>query len=156
MITIARRFLGRPAADRRLLMEALALHVCVALLLRVVRFGTLTRWLGAGVHRAEPEGPSSDAASRRVVWAVRQVSAACPLGRTCLTEALTADALLRRAGCVATLRYGVAMDETGGDRVAAHAWLERDGDVLMGASPRSLRDYVPLERAANAVEMKTA
>lgn len=159
MITIARRFLGRPAADRRLLMEALALHVCVAVLLRTVRFGTLTKWLGAGVHRPELERPSADAAIGRIVWAVRQATAAFPLGRTCLTEALTAEVLLRRAGCAATLRYGVATDGAGRDRVAAHAWLERHGDVLIGGSPRgpvSQGNYVPLERGANVAEMETA
>ena len=156
MITIARRFLKRPAAERRLLLEALALHLCVAALLRVVRFGTLTRWLRARVHRPEAEGPSAEAAGRRVVWAVRQATAACPLGRTCLTEALTAGALLRRAGCLASLRYGVAFDSSGRDLLTAHAWLERHGRVLIGGSPRAPIDYVPLEQAVNEVEMKTA
>jgi hypothetical protein len=143
-MSLARRFLRRPAADRWLLVRALVLHACVATLLRIVRFGRLSEWLrhGDGHPSASDEQPDS-AAIDRIVWAVRQAASVVPWGRTCLTEALTAAALLRRAGCVTTLRYGVVTDSE--HRVAAHAWLERDGIVILG---RSALPYAPLESAA--------
>ena len=132
MISIARKFFRRPAADRRLLAQALVLHVCVAVLLRVVRFGTLTTWLDA-VRSSESRDVGAPDAARRIAWAVRQTSRFLPWGRTCLTEALTGALLLRRAGVAATLQFGVARD---GERsLVAHAWLDREGTVIVG-SPR--------------------
>jgi hypothetical protein len=141
-MTLAGRFLRRPAADRWLLLRALALHTCVASLLRIVRFGTLSDWLRRyGSHRPA-NGPLDSAAIDRIVWAVQQAASAGPY-RTCLTEALTAEALLRRAGCDTTLRYGVAAE--GEKRLAAHAWLEHNGvDIIGGPS----RFHEPLHPAA--------
>lgn len=145
-MSLVRRFLQRPAADRWLLMRALILHACVVILLRVVRFGRLSEWLRRFLPDAErpaEAGRYVDLEIDRIVSAVRQAASVLPCGNTCLTEALTAAALLRRAGCVATLRYGVVTD--GEHRVAAHAWLERDGMVIIG---RSALSYQPLESAA--------
>jgi hypothetical protein len=139
-MTRARRFLRRTAADRRLLVRALVLHACVASLLRIVRLGTLSDWLHRyGNRRSASSHPLDSAAINRIVWAVRQAAAAAPLGRTCLTEALTAAVMLQRAGCDATLRYGVTAEE--GNRLAAHAWLEHDGVEIIGGSSRF---YEPL------------
>ncbi len=130
----ARRFLARTAADRRLLLRALAVHTCVASLLRLVHFRTLNNWLRRyGDHR-RADGHSQDpAAIGRIVWAVRQAASAAPWGRTCLTEALTAEAMLRRAGYDPTLHYGVATERA--DGFAAHAWLEHDGVEILGGRP---------------------
>lgn len=146
MIPLARKFLRRPAADRWLLVRALVLHACVASLLRVVRFSTLRRWLdGVGAEGAVQERRLDSFTIERTTWAVRQAAAAVPWGRTCLTEALTAAALLRRAGCDARLQYGVA---PGGDQIlAAHAWLESRGVVVMGGSARA---YAPLGHAGRS------
>jgi hypothetical protein len=135
MIRLARGFLRRPASDRWLLVRALALHACVASLLRVVRFGRLSRWLGgASLQAVDEDRPLDSAATERIVWAVRQATAVAPWGRTCLTEALTAVVLLRRSGCRgAELRYGVA---PGGSGFVAHAWLEYRGAVILGTSVR--------------------
>jgi hypothetical protein len=46
---------------------------------------------------------------------------------------LTAEAMLRRAGCETTLRYGVAAVEK---RLAAHAWLEHNGVEIIGGPSR--------------------
>ena len=68
MIALARKFMRRPAADRRLLVRAVALHAGVAALVRVVRFGRINRWLNA----RQGVTPAPDRASiERVVWAVR-------------------------------------------------------------------------------------
>jgi hypothetical protein len=134
-MTLAGRFLKRPAAERWLLLRALVLHTCVASLLRIVRFGTLSDWLRRyGAHRPASGHPLDSAAIDRVVWAVQQAASVAPWGRTCLTEALTAEALLRRGGCDTTLRYGVATE--GEERLAAHAWLEHNGVEIIGGPSR--------------------
>jgi hypothetical protein len=59
---------------------------------------------------------------------------------TCLVRALAAQALLARHGHPSQLRLGVAR---GADRAfEAHAWLERDGQILIGGGPEGR--YVPL------------
>jgi hypothetical protein len=143
MIPLARKFFRRSTADRRLLVRAFGVHACVAALLRVAGFRRLSRWLAAGNNdgAAGPDGINS-AAVERVVWAVRQAAAVTPWGRTCLTEALTAAVLLRRAGCKTTLQYGVAT--VGAAGLDAHAWLEYRGAVILG---HSARPYAALHHA---------
>jgi hypothetical protein len=109
----------------------------VAVLLRTCPFG----WVRAalGVDRSwGPSGPArlTPAAERRLLWAVGAVSRRLLPARPCLTQALAAQALLRwRGGRAARLQIGVARAPDG--RLRAHAWLERDGRVLIGgdASP---------------------
>jgi hypothetical protein len=150
MMTLARKFLRRPAADRRLLVRALALHACLAALVRLVRFGRLNQWLAASQanqanqNRPAPAGHAPDRVSiERVVWAVQTATTVVPWGKTCLTEALTTSVLLRRVGCDATLRYGVAADNE--RPLAAHAWLEYRGDIVIGGS--TARSYETLRQA---------
>ncbi len=143
MIPLARKFFQRSAADRRLLVRAFGVHACVAVLLHVAGFRRLSRWLASGdVDRAARPDGIDDGDVQRVVWAVRQAVAVTPWGRTCLTEALTAAVLLRRAGCQTTLQYGVATG--GGGGLDAHAWLEHRGAVILG---HSARPYAALHHA---------
>jgi hypothetical protein len=139
MAALALRFLRRSREDRRLLVRALVLHAGIAVLLRVAPFGRLTLWTqgeGAGSQALDGSGVA------RIVTAVRQASRVLPWGRTCLTEAMTAATLLRRVGCEATVRYGVGPPDTG--RLAAHAWLEHNGAVILG---ESVHPFMPLQRA---------
>jgi hypothetical protein len=143
-IALAQRFMRRTPADRGLLLRALVLHIVVASLLRVISFGRLSRMLNIG-SRAGDQGGSDDGAIQRAVWAVRQAVAFCPLGRTCLTEALTAAVLLRRAGQQdVQLRFGVAT--IGARQIAAHAWLERRGTIVLGDSVQPYVTLLPVGR----------
>lgn len=49
----------------------------------------------------------------------------------CLSQALAARWLLSRDGYQAELKIGARMEE---GELAAHAWLERGGDVILGGS----------------------
>jgi hypothetical protein len=143
MMARLRRFLGKPRADRRLLMLAALLHVLVAMAVRLLPFGRVHRplaWLATAGGRRE----GIDDVETRVVQAVRSVSALMPAGN-CLTEALVAQCLLARYGCEATLRFGVARIPPSGRPFDAHAWLERRGTALIGA--RAIA-YEPLEPAS--------
>ena len=100
-----RKFLSRPAADRRLLLSAAALHLFVAGGIRLLPF----RWVRRVLDRVATPGPRAAAADAhaRVVQAVRTVAFVLP-GANCLTEALAAQCLLARAGCESTLRFGLS------------------------------------------------
>jgi hypothetical protein len=64
----------------------------------------------------------------QVVWAVIAASRWIPKA-TCLTQALAAQCLLKRNGHPAMLRLGVRKE---GERLAAHAWLESQGRIVIG------------------------
>ena len=62
----------------------------------------------------------------------------------CLVKALTTQLLLNRFGYPHQLRIGVAKGATSG--IEAHAWIECEGKVLMGAA-YDLNRFKPLSVA---------
>lgn len=80
-----------------------------------------------------------------IVRAVKAVSRFVPRA-TCLTQALAASLLIRRSGQTSALRIGVAKDDK--SRLIAHAWLEKDGRIILGKHPDQRRF---IELTANSV-----
>jgi len=72
--------------------------------------------------------PSSAVA---VAWAVTAVARRLPGCNTCLVKALATDVMLRRRGLSSTLHLGVRPPGLG--TLDAHAWIDSDGAVVMGA-----------------------
>ena len=60
---------------------------------------------------------------------------------TCLVQALATQILLGRHGHAGQVHIGVALDEKLGFR--AHAWVESQGEVLIGGS-EELDGYAPM------------
>jgi hypothetical protein len=119
----------------RLTAEAWALLMATRVGLRVLRFGrvrTLARRL------ASPGRRRTDASPEEIATAVARASRAVPRA-TCLVQALAGAVLLARHGHPASLRIGVA---GGRPRTIAHAWVESEGAVLVGADGRHA--YAPL------------
>ncbi|HSL12429.1 MAG TPA: lasso peptide biosynthesis B2 protein [Actinomycetota bacterium] len=134
MRTMARA-LALPASDRALLLRAFAWVVAMRIGLWVVPFSRLRR----AADRLGPAG--APAAPTRIAWAVEAAGRRVPAA-SCLTRALAADAMLRRAGRSPEIRLGVAKADDG---VEAHAWLSLDGEVLVGG--HDLHRYTPLRGA---------
>ena len=132
------RFVALPARDRRLILAAAGLLAAVRVSLWLVPF----RWVQGAIHRLDTSPRSPDGQPpplERIGWAVAVAGSRVP-GSTCLVRALAAQGLLARHGYSSQLRLGVAR---GPGRVfEAHAWLERDGQVLVGG-PVDAR-YVPM------------
>ncbi len=76
----------------------------------------------------------------RIAWAVRAASRFVPGASNCLVRALATQALLGKYGYQSDLRIGVRKAGDGG--LAAHAWLESAGAVVIGEF--ELDQYVPL------------
>jgi hypothetical protein len=102
-----------------------------ATILRIVRRLSDTRTR----ERNTPRPPVE-----RVTWAVEAVSRRIPQA-TCLTQALSAQLLLRQFGYDSRLCLGVARTPRGEFR--AHAWLERDGSVVIGGAEASAFTRLP-------------
>jgi hypothetical protein len=73
--------------------------------------------------------------ARRVRRAARLVPRA-----TCLSQAIAARVLLASSGRASQVRFGVTAPT--GSRLEAHAWLECDGEVVIGDVPDGPR-YTP-------------
>jgi hypothetical protein len=142
------KFLRSSRQDRALLLQAFWLLFGIRLALKTVRFETLRATL---VRLAARKGrrplPDNDDEQQRTVWAVRSVGRVFPGISTCLTNALAAHVLLARRGYRSNLRIGVTRDARG--EFTAHAWLEREGTILIGGE--SSNEFTPMP-ALNGLE----
>jgi hypothetical protein len=113
-------------ADKLLLVEA----ACWAALYRVALWVLPYRLL----HRAASRRTVSTASGLqrpvplRVAWAVEVAGRRVPKS-TCLVRALAGQRMMARHGYQSALRIGVEHPAAG---FAAHAWLEYEGQVILG------------------------
>jgi hypothetical protein len=120
------RFLALPSADRRLLCEALLTVLLVRAALWVLPLRMIHgRLVRLGPVAARRPAIDVDRLSRAVGIAAKRVPAA-----SCLTQALALQALVRRRGSSSRVRVGFRLEPSG--ELSGHAWLERDGEVLIG------------------------
>jgi hypothetical protein len=138
-----RSFRRRPAAGKRLRLQALAVLVAVRTALRILPFKRVKRVLErAGARRAT----ASARASREDVIEAVQAAARHVRRADCLTQALTLRFLLVREGYPAKVHIRVARRADG--RLRAHAWVQ-SGPVtapcgaadLSGRSDREMPDF---------------
>jgi hypothetical protein len=135
---------GLSAQERRLALRTIGLMAGVRIALWIAPF----RWIR---KRAELAGGSASGTvdgitAKQVAWAVRLASRYIPAA-SCLTQALTAQWLLNRAGIENQIHIGVALgngrEATGRGGFEAHAWVQHDGAVLVGGADESSR-YSPI------------
>ena len=126
------------SGDRRLLVEAALFAMAVRIGLWTLPFRKLASLVqqvpGMKLRAGKPAPPAM-----RFQWAVQAASRFIP-GSSCLSRALTLQGLLARYHRTADLRIGVAKPRAGS--VEAHAWIELDGQVLLGGS--QIDRYAPL------------
>ena len=70
---------------------------------------------------------------RQVIWAVEKSAKLTPGGAKCLAKALATQVLLSRRNCECEFKIGVAKNDQGA--LEAHAWIEKDQQVIMGFLP---------------------
>ena len=126
----------RSAAEWRLAWRALRAVVIVRLALQWMPYASIrarsarrrearkrTEFRGDARHRDLARDPAA------LAWAVRAAARYVPRA-TCLTQALTLEALLADVGLTADVRIGVARASDGS--FEAHAWVVGDHEVLIG------------------------
>ncbi len=134
----------RPRTPReyRLLAQALAATALARLGLLVLPLATVRRTVCFIARGPLPLPPARRSTPEQVIRAAVSAGLHSPLGTTCLATALVAQAMLQRHGHHASLRVGVRRDADGAFR--AHAWLEREGRVVVGGPPALIGSYMPL------------
>jgi hypothetical protein len=136
-VRLLRRWLARPRRERLLLVRAAALQGWCLAALRLVPLARVVRLMRLAAGRPRRADRAADVAK-----AVLASSRLFGEASTCLSRALTAQALIG-GETPSTTVVGVALGPQG---FSAHAWLERDGQVLLGAPEApSYRDITRLE-----------
>lgn len=130
--------------------EAIAALVLARLIVATV---PLARWRAALGRRIDPpnlpdprdaddlEPLPANLAARRLARAVGRGAARLPGETRCLPRALALHAMLRRRGLGSTLLIGVLSRAERGSSDDLHAWILRDGEVLIGGG---VARHVPL------------
>jgi len=129
------KFARLPNADRNLLIGAALLLLAMRCGRALFGYVRLRRWL-SGARRPHPDAAQESAGDThkiaRLIWALNSAGAVMLGNRPCLAVAMATHWLLYRRGVGTDLRIGVKQDGTG--RLEAHAWVERNGSVLIGES----------------------
>ncbi len=143
-MSVLTRFADLPPQRRALLVRALLTVSLYRAALSTLPF-RVVRSLAA--RRVKPSRRALTRAKRpeELTWAVAAASRRVPRA-SCLTQALALQEMLARAGLASDLHIGVAKSEDG--RFEAHAWLEREGRVVIGGR---VERFTRLARVASLV-----
>ena len=141
------KLIAMPPIQRWLLIKAVVLLSIVRLGLAVLPF----RWARRLISRASRSSPrpAADTATMdQILWAVETAARIVPSGHHCLSKAVTAQIFLMRRGHHAEIRYGATRQSE--NKFVAHAWLECDGDIVVGGN--DLSQYAKLNPRSNSPE----
>lgn len=128
-VSDARR--NRKASDYFLLMRAIFLVAGIRAGLVLSSFRKVSDWLARRAGIVSGKGNrSKQEAEDRLVWAVSKASRVIPTDKPCLSQAMALKYLLAREGADSELVIGVAKEDD--QSIKAHAWVERDGRILIG------------------------
>lgn len=132
-MTVFGSFMALKPEDKKLVLKTFFLNYYVRIITWIYPFQKVRKIANdRGKHHKKNQIELS-----RLIWAVN-VTSHYVLRSTCLTKALTAQILAEQFGYNPTLRIGVMKDE---EEFEAHAWLEYEGEVVLGDSEK---EYVPL------------
>jgi hypothetical protein len=129
-----RKFARIPGWERALLVRAILTLGFARLTLKLLPFARVRRLITP--RPGAPKHPHI--APLNVRWAIKHAERVIP-DATCLPQAVTAEALLTRAGHPVALRIGVTKREDG--RFEAHAWAESGGRIVIGDLPWGLGEF---------------
>lgn len=123
-----------------LIMTSLMVLAAIRAGMRTIPFATL---LSLVRQRSQPK-PTAKRDGRWtqeiIVWSVDRSADVLPGISTCLARALAANIMLANNGYRPTLQIGVAVEDAG--KITAHAWVEIDGKVVIGALA-DMQRYAP-------------
>jgi hypothetical protein len=135
LVELARKLSTLSRDERSLMLQAAALLPATLLVQSALPFKRwrplLTRGAPTGAQRMTPAS---------IALAVDRARRGVPGVYKCLPVAYTGHLLLHRYGHPSQVQVGVALDADG--KVEAHAWVEHEGRVLIGALPDHGR-FVP-------------
>jgi Transglutaminase-like superfamily len=130
-------------AAKQLFTYTFFLLIIIRFGLRFLNFAQLQRFTDR-LGRLYPDQPTQYTLTG-IIWAVNLSSKFTPGGAKCLARALTTKILMQQQHYIGEICIGVAKGDRG--NLEAHAWVEVEGNVIMGWLP-DLARYKPLEKGA--------
>lgn len=124
-----RNFFRRSPADRLLLVKSAMLLGIIGVGLFLLPFKVVLVRVDSVKPRKGLKHGKDTIAAKRISWAVSKVSRYVPFTK-CLAKALAVKVLFAREGYEAELCIGV--DKCGNDQLKAHAWVESQGEIVIG------------------------
>jgi hypothetical protein len=137
-----KRYLQLPFTKQRLLIESMLILVMVRVGLWLLPFATLNRLLQKFEQRAQGRKSANDNYQDEISWAVSRMSRILSNENVCLFVALVGQLHLNLHGFPARTRFGV--QKTINDELKAHAWVECNGNVVIGGSKQEIENYTAL------------
>lgn len=135
-------FLRLPPSERWLLVRVTFLLGTTHFALRLLPFRKIYRWMERA-GRSEGRHINHQKLSAELICSVVNRSGRYFLGAdSCFPQALVGEMLLERYGYPSTLRIGVIKSQSG--ELKAHAWVEKDGNVVIGGPISHVERYTPL------------
>ena len=138
------------SSERRLLLVGGVVVACVRIFLWLLPFSRLVWLVERTALRSARVAPVRllEDTSVNIAWGVTTAARYVPRA-TCLTQAIAAQWLFAWVGHPTVLRIGVAK---GTDKaLRAHAWLESEGRVVVGAESLEQDKYIALSPPAAAI-----
>lgn len=135
------KFARLSAAERAFLIRAWLRLLLIDLELRLFSFNRiLERYQSRSPAVRTPYSRSDPIQVSRAAWLVEVAGRYSHVRTYCLEQALALHRLLKRIGIGTSLQIGVRRGE---DVLRAHAWLEREGEIIYGPPDEEL--YEPLQ-----------
>ncbi|MGJ5675416.1 MAG: lasso peptide biosynthesis B2 protein [Nostochopsis sp.] len=134
-----RKFFKLTASDRLLLVKAVFLLAVIRIGLKSLPFQQLRGLLAKISQPRVKLQRANEASVNKVAWAV--IVASPYLRAVCLPQALATQVLLARPGITTQLRIGFTRSK--GGQMSAHAWVEYQGQVVIGGAGNMAR-YIPV------------
>jgi hypothetical protein len=126
------KFIALSNDDRILIVRSASILVGIWIGLRFLSFGKLLE-IVEKLSISRNLETESKLDPEKIVWAVLAISSYSPLRFRCLEQALAGKITLSREGYRALVKVGVALES---HELRAHAWLESNGEVVIGGKTR--------------------
>jgi Transglutaminase-like superfamily len=136
------KFFSLTGGERLLLVKAVFLLAVIRVGLKLLPFQQLRALLAKIAQPRAKLQAVDEAFVNKVAWAVTVASPY--LRAVCLPQALATQVLLARRGYPTQLRIGFTRSK--GEQMSAHAWVESQGQVVIGGAGNMAR-YIPVPLA---------
>lgn len=131
-----------PPADRKLVFTMVILVEMIRVGLKLSSLKKVKRILERISHTFPGNQPADGKYREQVVWAASTVGRQLLGDQPCLAQALAVQMVFNRRKIPADLCIGVVKEKDG--RLAAHAWVESEGQVVIGGTQEELSRYTRL------------
>lgn len=135
------KYISLSSQSRTLLIQAFLWLSLIHVGLRVIPLRHLHSVVKWAIANATHQKPSDEIQIENIIWAIETATSYVPGHPKCLARALSTKILMHQYGYPCNLQVGVAKDRNAG--LSAHAWIEHDGQVLIGGG-RDLASFTPL------------